>query len=146
MKFQPSPLLNTFSNLKTTVKTIDLAGRSKVNDLGIPFELAEVLFLLNALPADQKKPSQIAKRLQITPSTLTNRLIRLEENQWAVREAGPDRRSVTYRLTKQGMQMANDASEAYDQGVNQAIAAEATQGPTKNPSFGLKGAGLIVVA
>lgn len=80
-------------------------------------ELAETLFAAMRCEKDGKSsPSEIARILDLPPTTISSRLKRMEELGWASRELdSSDRRALYVRLLPVGLEAAKEAWNIYAQ-------------------------------
>lgn len=84
-------------------------------------ELAETLFAAMRCEKDGKSsPSEIARILDLPPTTISSRLKRMEELGWASRELDcSDRRALYVRLLPVGLEAAKEAWNIYAQVLDQ---------------------------
>jgi DNA-binding MarR family transcriptional regulator len=115
--FIPSPGLIKYAELKKELAAINNRLSAAMAEKGIPMELAETLFAAMRCDKEGKSsPSEIARILDLPPTTISSRLKRMEELGWASREMDSlDRRSLFVRLLPLGIDMARTAWQIYSQ-------------------------------
>jgi DNA-binding MarR family transcriptional regulator len=129
-EFIPSPTLIRFAELKAIVRRGEKSAKKALLQAGHSPELVEVIFAIKNAPESQATPSQIAENLGLTPSTITNRINRLQNLNLIANKPTTDLRQTLLQLTPAGHTLWLQSAKIY----NQAIVATFVDGiPIENP-------------
>lgn len=106
-----SEALIQFAMQKVTVRKTQARIDAALLREALEPELIETLFaVLNVENEGLARPAEVARKLAVSPGTLTARYRRMEDLGWITRHAADgDRRSLAIRVTEDGLQAAREA-------------------------------------
>ncbi len=98
---------------------LDRSTDRVLSRIGLSAAKFYVLVILGRVPDQRLTPTQIGARMVMERSNLTAILDRMERDNLCVREPNPlDRRSLMIRLTDEGREKLDEASELYSESIS----------------------------
>lgn len=121
-EFVPSPTLLRFAELKSIVRQGEKSAKKALQQAGHSPELIEVIFTIKSSPLGRTTPFQIAGQLGLTPSTITNRINRLQNLGLIESLVAKDQRQSIINLTPNGDALWLESAKIYDQAISSLLA------------------------